>query len=161
MNVSFPSRLLVALLLLGSTAAVTAATRQENAALLWANGDRLPGKLLALDGSDLKWQSPFFEFPFVLDLDYLTSVDFPNVNRNARTRETLQFFVRGGDLLFGRLVGMTDGMVDSRSCARPCFISGGRAARLWRASIGREWMAGELFGRDESSRNGKKIRKTA
>ena len=96
------------------------ANAKSQSLLQWRNGDALSGELVDLTLERLKWKSPQFAEPFSLDPSYLKAVRFAAPPSDSKTNESMQFVLRGGDVIFGELAGMsrTHVVIDSRRHGR-------------------------------------------
>lgn len=139
------------------------------------NGDQLPGTPSDGDGPQtIGWQSPAFTAPFRFDLGGVMEIVFPSERRRAAwADDDYRFELAGGDVLLGKLAGLSDthweiessvaGRVRlKRSAVRSLDRCGGNTSLVysgpnvlaeWRATPEREqWIedAGALEAKRES-----------
>lgn len=74
------------------------------------NGDQLPGAPAEGDGPQaIGWQSPAFTAPFRFDVGGVMEIVFPTERRPAAwADDDYRFELAGGDVLLGKLVGLSD-----------------------------------------------------
>lgn len=92
----------------------------SEAVLVWANGDRLPGRLLSIADGRVRWQSPVFRDPLDIRATALRAVQRPSQPPSA-VPETMRVELRGGGQLHGELIGATDDTYVFESAAHGRF----------------------------------------
>ena len=124
-----PRHVCLLVLLLSPTAAVYAAG--ETGTLRWSNGDQLPGSLLDGEGETLQWSSDLFATPLLLDAKQVAAVDFFDSDLR-KTAEAFRIVMRNGDVIYGRLVKVSDTEVSVESVRHGPMTLDRSAVRGWR-----------------------------
>lgn len=96
-------------------AASVSAQDQKTGTLFWANGDILPGELMATQGNQLRWKSPLFREPLEISTSVLSAVRFAHNDEIVQTDEAFRLITRSGNVIHGSLSGITADVVKMTS----------------------------------------------
>jgi hypothetical protein len=99
-----PILALVVALLVPSASWIYSVPEGAASRLVWKNGDAFPGVLLESEPGEVRWASPHFAEPLVVDVAALASIAFPE--RPVPAFETHKVGMVSGDVLVADLVGV-------------------------------------------------------
>ena len=96
--------MLVTALIVPSVSWVAVAPEDDAWRLVWRNGDAFPGTLLQSEPGQVRWASPHFAEPLVVDMAALDSIMFPDLP--VEPAEAYRVGMVSGDVLVADLVGV-------------------------------------------------------
>ncbi|MEO2006568.1 MAG: hypothetical protein ABGY41_21015 [Candidatus Poribacteria bacterium] len=99
-----PILALVAALLVPSASWIYSVPEGDASRLVWKNGDAFPGALLESEPGEVRWASPHFAEPLVVDVAALASIAFPE--QPVPAFEAHKVGMVSGDVLVADLVGV-------------------------------------------------------
>lgn len=76
--------------------------------LIWSNGDRLSGRLLAVENGEVQWGSPLFRNPLHITVDVLNAMEFLRLPPDEPIATEYRIELSNGDILRGDLVEAAD-----------------------------------------------------
>ncbi len=95
---------LVTALIVPSASWVAVAPEDDAWRLVWRNGDAFPGTLLESEPGQVRWASPHFARPLVVDMAALDSIMFPD--QPVEPAEAYRVAIVSGDVLVADLAGV-------------------------------------------------------